>query len=115
LALGHVDGGREAILVLDQEPLLRILGAYERERTLDLFAAKQDAQLAFRETVAHLGLRALAVVKPCFVVFVGRIHAAVPNDDFARAVLTGWNHALEGGIVVRVILGLDREPLLVRV
>src|SRR6266436_980231 len=43
--------------------------------------------------------------------FVGRVDAAIPDDDFACAVLAGWNHAFEGSVVVRVVLHVHGEAL----
>src|SRR5437879_10710764 len=50
-----------------------------------------------------------------FLVLVGGIHAAVPNDHLARPVLPGRDHALERSVVVRVVLRLHGEPPLGRI
>ena len=103
---------REAILVLDQQPLVLLLGAHQRERALELLAAQQDAELALRRALRGprappargRGTRWLPV-------FVRRVDAAVPDDHLAGAVLARRNHAFERRVVVRVILGLHGEPL----
>ena len=46
----------EAVLVLDQQPLLRFLRAHQREGALELLAAQQDAELALVEAFADLAL-----------------------------------------------------------
>ena len=54
-------------------------------------------------------------MEPSLAAFVGRVDAAIPDNHFARAVLPGWNHALERGIVIRVILDVHGEPLFTRI
>src|SRR5688572_30442702 len=76
----------EAILVLDEEPVLLVRSAHERERTFHLLAPQENAQLAFLQPLANLPLGLFAILDPGGF-FVGRIHAAVPDDDLARAVL----------------------------
>ena len=111
----HVRFDREPVLVLDQQPLIRFLRAHQRERALDLLAAQQDAQLAFRQAVANLALGARTIVKPGRASFVGRVDAAVPDDHLAGAILAGGNHAFERGIVVRMIFDMHSEPLFVTI
>ena len=43
----------EAILVLDEQPGLAVLGAHQRERALELLAAQLQAELAGLEPLAH--------------------------------------------------------------
>ena len=112
---GDVAGRREPVLVLDQQPLLRFLGAHQREGALQLLAAQQEAQLALRQAFADLALGLRAIVEPGRAAFVGRIDAAVPDDHLAGAVLPGGNHAFERGIVVRMVLDLHGEPLFVTI
>ena len=112
---GQVHLGREAVLMLDQEPVLGVLGAHQREGSLDLLAAQQDAELSLLHSFADAPLGLFAVVKPVFMVLVGRIDAAIPDDDLACAVLARGNHAFERAIVKRVVFGSDREALLRRV
>jgi len=110
---GDVGFGDEAVLVLDQEPVLRVPGcADQRKGPLELGAAQRDAQLARADAFPDeaLGLRAV-VVPVTLAILVGRIGAAIPHDHFAGAVLLGGNHALERGVVVGVVLGHDREAL----
>ncbi len=107
-----IGGHGEPVLVLDHEPLVLFLGAHECEGPLQLLAAQEHAELAFREAVADLALSPFAIVERCRAAFVGRVDAAIPDDHLAGAVLPGWNHAFERGIVVRVILGLDGKALL---
>src|SRR5258706_10969857 len=111
--LGDAGFGDEAVLVLDEEPVLRVPGcADQRKGAFELGAPKRDAQLARGDALPDkaLGLRAV-VVPVTLAVLVGRIGAAVPHDHFARAVLLGGNHAFERGVVVRVVLGHDGEAL----
>ena len=110
-----IDGRREAVLVLQQEPLLRFPGSHQRERSLELLSAQQEAQLALGEAFPYFALRRVAVVEPGGASFIGRIDAAIPDDHFARAVLARWNHAFERGIVERMILGLHGQSFLARV
>ena len=112
---GEVRLGREAVLMLDQEPVLGVLGAHQREGSLDLLAAQQDAELSLLHSVADALLGLSPVVKPVFLVLVWRIDAAIPDDDLACAVLPRGNHAFERAIVERVVFGSDREALLRRV
>ena len=112
---GDVDGHGEAVLVLQQKPLLLVLGAHQCERTFQLLAAQLDAQLAFLHALPDLALRPRAVVEPRRSPFVGRIDAAVPDDHFAGAVLAGWNHAFERAVVVGVILHMHGQALFVAI
>jgi hypothetical protein len=43
---------------------------------------------------------------------VGDVHAAIPHDHRARAVVAVGNHTLEIDVLDRVVLGLDGEALL---
>ena len=115
---GDIDdsgGSGEPVLVLDQKPLLLVLGAHQCEGALQLLAAQQDAQLAFFEAFHHFALRLPTVVEPGLAAFVGRVDAAIPDDHFAGAVLPGWNHALERGIVIRVIFDVHGKALFTRI
>src|SRR6266513_1816116 len=111
--LGDVGFGDKAVLVLDEQPVLRVPGrADQREGAFEFDAAKRDAQLAGGDTLPDEALGVRAVVVPMSLpILVGCIRAAVPHDHFARAVLLRGNHALERGVVVRVVLGHDREAL----
>src|SRR5690606_25324565 len=106
---------REAVAVFDQEPALAVARPYQRVRALELGAAQLDAELAARESLARAALGGGAVVEPGRVVLVRRIDAAVPDDDLARAVLSGRDHAFERGIVERMVLGHHRQALVGRV
>src|SRR4051812_6728330 len=55
------------------------------------------------------------VVEPVLVAFVGAVHAAIPDDHLAGAVLARGDDPLERGVVVRMVLRLRREPLLARI
>src|SRR5262249_39858730 len=83
----------------------------QRERALELLAAQKDAELTLREPRAHQTLRVGTIVEPVVVVLVRRIRTAVPDDDFARTVLLGWNHTLERRIVERMVLDVNRHAL----
>ena len=62
---------REAVLVLQQQPLLRVPGAHQRERSLELLAAQEEAELALHEALADLALRVRAIVEPRRAAFIG--------------------------------------------
>ena len=108
-----IDGRREPVLVLDEKPLVLFLRAHQGERAFELCAAQQDAQFALLQALPDLALGLRAIVEPRRATFVGRIDAAVPDDHFARAVLPGWNHAFERGVVVRMVLDMHGKPLFV--
>ena len=110
----HVVLLREPVLVLDQQPLLARRRAHQRERALELLAAQKEAQLAVRELGTQTRLRFTTVAERVLLILVRRIHAAVPDDDVAGAVLLLGNHAFERRVVERVILDLDREALVAR-
>ena len=114
---GDVGFGDEAILVLDEQPVLRVpRRADQRERAFEFGAAKRDAQLAGGDALPDEALGVRAVVVPMsLAILVGCIRPAVPHDHLARAVLLGGNHALEGGVIVGMVLGHDREALVRRV
>jgi hypothetical protein len=99
---GDVVGRDEAVLVLDHEPLALALGLHERERSLHLLAAKLERELSLGEALADFvfGLRAIAEHRAGLV---GRIHAAIPDDDLARAVLLRRDDPFERRVRVRVI------------
>ena len=113
--LGQISLRDKPILVLDQQPVLAVRHAHQRERSFDLFAAQQKAQLAVFEfsTNAVLGLR--TIVKRILLAFIGRVDAAVPHDHFTRAVLPGRNDALERRIVKGMVFGLRGQTLIARI
>ncbi len=53
----------------------------------------------------------VAIVEPGLAAFVGRVDAAIPDDHFACAVLSGRDHALERAVVVGMILHVHGEAL----
>src|SRR4030095_11717688 len=108
---GDIDRRREAVLVLQHEPLLLVLGAHQRERAFELFSAQLDAHLAFLHALPDLALRPRAIVEPRRAAFVGRVDAAVPDDHFACAILAGWNHAFERAVVERALLHMHGHAL----
>ena len=110
IARGDVVAGDEAVLVLDQQPLLRFLRAHQREGALEFLAAQLDAELALVDAFADLAFGFGAVVEP-EAVLVGAVHAAIPHDHFARAVLSGRNHAFERAVVERMVLDEHRQAL----
>jgi hypothetical protein len=101
--------------VLDEEPVLGLLGAHQRERSLGLHAAQQDAELSILHPFANAPLGLFPVVEPVFLILVGRIDAAIPDDNLARAILPRGNHAFERAIVERMVLGAHRKALLRRI
>ena len=68
--------------------------------------------MPLRELGAHALLGFLAIAERVLLPFVGRVHAAVPDDDVAGAVFLLRNHAFERGVVERMVLGFDGEALL---
>src|SRR5205823_5913973 len=105
----------EAVLVLDEEPVLLVRHAHQREGAFDLLAAQKESELAFSERLAHAALGLGVIVEPVFVVLIRAVDAAVPDDHFPGAVLARRNDALEGGIVERMVLGLRRQSLFARI
>ncbi len=101
----------EAILVLEEQPLLVGRRSHQCERSFQLLAAQEEVQLAFGQLGADPLLRLLAIAERVAMVLVRRIHAAIPDDDIAGAVLLRGNHALERAVVERMVLDLDREAL----
>ena len=104
----------EPVLVLDQQPVLRVLGAHQGERALHLLAAQEEAQLPFRQPVPRPLFRLRAIVEPGSA-FVRRVDAAVPDDHLSRPVLAGRYDPLERRIIVGVVLDVDREALVARI
>jgi hypothetical protein len=103
--LGDDVGGiaRRIVAALEQEPALLLAGAarlHEVPAPVQLLAAERERQppLLHRRAGVALGLP----------------RAVVPHDDGAAAVLTRRDHALEVGVVERVILGPHGEPALGR-
>ena len=109
--LGHVALGDKAVLVLDEQPLLRFLRSHEREGPLQLLAAQREAELSLRDAVEHFAFGARPIVVPRLATFIGRVHAAIPDDHLTGAILPGRNDALEGRVVVGMVFGLHGEPL----
>src|SRR6185437_4879703 len=84
-------------------------------RSLELLAAQEKAQLAGRELGAHARLRLGALGERVITAFIRGVGPAVPDDDVAGAVLLGGDHALERGVVERVVLDLHRHALVCRI
>jgi hypothetical protein len=99
----------ERIAVLDQQPVLAVGAAHQRERALQFLAAQEQAQLALFQRGADPLLVFRAVVESAPMRLVRRIDAAIPHDDFAGAVLLRRDHAFEGGVVEGMVLGLHRQ------
>jgi len=74
--------------MLDQSQFLASLGAHQREGSLDLLAAQQDAELSF-SIPSRTRRSPVPGRETVFLAFVGRIDAAIPDDDLACAVLPG--------------------------
>ena len=109
----HIVRLREAVAVLDEQPLVRGARAHQRERALELLSAQQEAELAGGEPRAHALFGHGAIEKRVLRAFIGRIHAAIPHDDLAGTVLARGNDALEGGVIEGMILHRDRHALVV--
>ncbi len=106
---GNVPLCGERVAVLDQEPVLRVGAAHQRERALQLFAAQKQAELALLQRAPDSAFGFRAVAEPCAMILVRRIHAAIPHDDFAGAVLLRRNRAFKRGVLEGVIFGLHRQ------
>src|SRR5213075_664611 len=105
----------EAVLVLDQEPVLLVGHAHERIRALDLLAAQEESELALLQPLSHAPLGLFVIVEPVLIALVRAVDAAIPHDHFTRAVLAGGNYAFERRVVERVIFGLRGEALFARI
>jgi hypothetical protein len=101
----------ESVVVLEQQPLLIGGSSHQRERSFEFFAAQENAQLALLQFGPDARLRFGAIAERILRAFVGRVDAAIPDDHVAAAVFLRGNHALERGVVERMILGFDREAL----
>ena len=110
-ARGDVAGVDEPVLVLDQQPALAIRRSHQRERALELHAAQEDAELPLLQAGEHAALGLGAVVEEVLPALVRGIRAAIPDDHLARPVLLLRNHALERGVLERVVLGRNGKPL----
>jgi RNase P/RNase MRP subunit p29 len=93
---------RVPVALLDEQPLvLAALRLDERPPAAQLVAAQLEQQLALVESRGDV-----VQWEPL---------AAVPDDDGARAVIVGRDHALEVDIVDGVILDVHGETLVGRV
>ncbi len=104
-ALRVAPGVGALVAALDQQPL-RLAAAVrplERPPALELLAVEPDLRVP---GVERLGHRALLVEVA--------VRAGVPHDHGARPVALA-DHALEVGVLERVVLDLDREALHARV
>jgi hypothetical protein len=90
---------------LEEEPLLALaaLGAHQRPAAAELLALQLDVELAARHALA----RRRAVE--------GAVEAAVPQDHGAGAVVSRRDDAFEAAVLERMILGLHRQALLLRI
>src|SRR5688572_21729284 len=95
--------------MLDEQPVVALAGlavalhAHQRPLTMQALAFEQEFQAAGLQRLARgsAGQR--------------RPVATVPELHGAAAVLAGGNRALEVSILERMILDLDRQPLLRRI
>ena len=96
----------EFVAVLDQEPVGALaavavaLHPHQHPAAVQLVAMQREFQVALLE--AAIGI-------------IGFPGAAIPQHDGAAAILVVRDGAFEIAVVQRVILDLDREPLVVRI
>ena len=96
----------EFVAVLDQEPVGALaavavaLHPHQHPAAVQLVAMQREFQVALLE--AALGI-------------IGFPDAAIPQHDGAAAILVVRDGAFEIAVVQRVILDLDRQPLVVRI
>ena len=94
------------VAVLDQEPVGALAAVavaphpHQNPAALQLVAVQGELQVALLE--AALGV-------------IGFPGAAIPQHDGAAAILAFGNGAFEITVIERVILDLDRQPLVVRI
>ena len=96
------------VVLVDEQPLLLapplpLRGPHEHEAPGELLALDVEVQIALRD--------GLGGIDPGF----GAPPSPVPDDDVATAVLAGRDHALEVGVLDRVVLDLHRQPADARV
>jgi hypothetical protein len=97
---------RVAVPLLDQQPLLA------RRPALRLHP---DERPAAAQLVAEQVEEDLALPQRLLWIADDRPPAPVPDDRLARPVVAVRDHALEVGVLDRVVLGLDRQALVGRV
>ena len=96
----------EFVTVLDQEPVGALaavavaLHPHQHPAAVQLVAVQGEFQVALLE--AALGI-------------IGFPGAAIPQHDGAAAILVVRNGAFEIAVIERVILDLDRQPLVMRI
>ena len=98
---------RAGVAVLDQQPVVAlavVLQPHQHPAAVQPAALHDELQLALGQRLVHV-LEAL----------LGRPIAAVPQLHHAAAVLAPGDCAFEVAVGQRVILDLDRQPLVVRV
>jgi hypothetical protein len=93
----------------------RVRVAFFDEQPLVLAALRLDERPPAAQLVAAQLEQQLALVEPGRDVVQREPLPAIPDDDGARAVVVGRNHALEVDVVDGVVLDVDREPLVRRV
>src|SRR5690606_28048158 len=97
-----------AVAAFDREPVVRLLALagplghpHERPAAGEASALELEVELALREPLGRVAER--------------RPVTAIPDHDAAGAVLVLGDLALEVGVLERVVLGLHREPAILRV
>ena len=91
------------VVLVDEQPLLLapplpLRRPHEHEAPGELLAVDVEVQIALRDGLGRIDPGLGAPPSP------------VPDDDVAAAVLAGRDHALEVGVLDRVVLDLHREP-----
>jgi hypothetical protein len=99
-------GPRLLVAALDQEPARARAGSlfgshpHQMPAAAQLLAGQREVELSLRETAVRIADRLP--------------RAAIPHDDGSAAVLALRDHALEPGVLERMVLGLCRHAPLAR-
>ncbi len=101
VALGELRGGGRGICLLEQEPLLLLLGhPGERPPAAELEAEELDLQLSLGELLEQVALLGWS------------IPPTIPDDHRAGAVVARRNDPLEIGVLDGVVFHVHRQALL---
>jgi hypothetical protein len=103
VALDELRAGGRAIRLLEQEPILLLLGhPGERPPAAELEAEQLKLQLSFGKLLERVALLGWS------------IPAAIPDDYAAGAIVAGRNDSLKIGVFDGVVLHMNRKALLLR-
>src|SRR6185295_11957356 len=90
-----------AVVLLEEEPLLLLL-PHAHQRPAPAKLEPEELQLHLAALVLLVDVLGLERAEP----------AVIPDDHGSRPVVAGGDHALEGAVLQRMILDVDRQPLL---